>query len=115
MAAEEALEGRHHAGIADHRHAERARHALDGDVVVGGPDPARGEDDVEAPAELDDLGRDPLDLVGDHDDASHVHAERAKLAAEVHGVRVRHLAGEKLVADEDDASRPTHGRSHGST
>jgi len=29
--------------------------------------------------------------------------ERAKLAAEVHGVRVRHLAGEKLVADEDDA------------
>ena len=115
VAAEEAFEGRHHPRIADHGHAERASHALDGDIVVGRPHPPRREHDIEATAELDDFGRDLFDFVGDHDDTPHVHPERAKLAAEVHGVRVRHLAGEKLVADEDDARRPTHGRPHGST
>src|SRR5262249_29518299 len=95
--------------------AERPGHALDRDVVVGRPDTTRREDDVEAPAELADLGRDPLDFVGDDDDAPDVHAERTKLAAEVHGVGVRHLAGKKLVADENDASRPAQERPHGST
>ena len=61
--------------MADDARPERPRHALDRDVVVGRPHAARGEHDVEGPAELGDLGGDQLDLVGDDRDAAHVDAE----------------------------------------
>ena len=107
--AEVALEDRDEQRVAHELDAHRARHALDGDVVVGRPDAARGEDHVVVAAERGDLAGDQLDLVGDDRDAAHVDAERAQLAAEVGGVGVGDLAGEDLVADEDDSGGLRHG------
>jgi hypothetical protein len=76
---------------------------------VGGSHPTGREHPVVTPPELADLVRDLLDLVRDDGDLAHVDAQGAELAAEVGGVGVGHLAGEKLVPDEDDAGRPRHG------
>src|SRR5439155_11155432 len=46
---------------------------------------------------------------GNDGDAPNVDAQRAKLAAEVRGVQVLDLAGEDLVADEDDPGGLRHG------
>ena len=103
-----ALEQLDQVGMAHHRRAHRAGHALDRHVVVRRPHAARGEDHVEAPAEGRDLLGDEVHLVGNHGDAAHVHAERAQLAAQVGGVGVLDLARQDLVADEDDPGRLRH-------
>ena len=103
-----ALEGGHQGGMPHHADAQGPGHALDGHVVVRGPHAARGEDDVEGPAEGGHLARDLVDVVGNHRDAAHVDAESAQLAAEIGGVGVDDLAGEDLVADEDDSCALRH-------
>jgi len=103
------LEQRHQLGVADDGHAHRTCHALDRHVVVRRPHAARGEDEVEGLAEGGDFFRDERDLVRDDGDASHLDAQLTQLAAEVGGVGVDGLAGQDLVADEDDAGRLRHG------
>ena len=50
---------------------ERGGGGLVGDVVVRGPDAARGQDDGELARELAQLVGDDVDLVGDHADPPH--------------------------------------------
>jgi len=61
------------------------------------------------------LRLDQLHVVGDHCDLPNLDAELAQFPAEEGGVGVDDLAGEDLVADEDDTRRPCHRRGHRST
>ena len=78
--------------VADDARAHRPRHAFHGDVVVGRPDAAGGEDHVQSLAELAHLGGDEVDLVGNDGDLADLHPERAQLPAEEGGVGVGDLA-----------------------
>src|SRR5262245_54410731 len=51
-----------------------------GNVIVGRPDPARGENDVEPPVKVTDGFGNLLDLVGDHRDPLQRHPELAQFA-----------------------------------
>jgi hypothetical protein len=82
---------------------------------VRGADAARGEDEVEGLAERGHLLGDQRDLVGDDRDAAHLDAQLPELATEIGGVRVHDLAGEDLVADENDAGRLRHGGANSTT
>src|SRR5260370_39876382 len=94
--------------MTDDRYPQRPRHALEGDVVVGGADPARREHDVELAAEGAELVGDDGHVVRYHADPAHVDPELAQLAAEVRGVGVHDLARKDLVADEDDSGGLRH-------
>src|SRR5205807_8109533 len=96
--------------MADDATPEAARHPFHGYVVVRRAHTTRREHDVEARVELADRGGDRLDVVGDRQDAEQGHAEAPQLAAEERRVGVDDLAREDLVADDDDARGPVHGR-----
>jgi hypothetical protein len=96
--------------LPDDRHVERARDALDGDVVVGGAHPAGGEHHVVGGTERAHLRRDQVHLVGDDRDAPHLDAQDPQLAAEVGGVGVGDLARQDLVPDQQDTGRLRHRR-----
>jgi len=85
----------------DDRHSEGLRHTLHGDVVVRRTDAARGEQPVVRGSQRTDFVRDHVDVVGDHHDAPQLDPELPKRARQRLDVRLRDLAGEELVADDE--------------
>ncbi len=92
-----------HHRVAHDLAAEAEGDALDGDVVVRRPDAARGEQQIvlrlQRPHRLGDL----LQIVRDHQHAPQRHPLGAQSLRQVRGVGVHHLAGEDLVADDDES------------
>ena len=84
---------------------EGGGHPFQGEIVVGGTDPAGGEDQVVGVGHGAHVQCDGLDLVGDGDDALHVDAQGAQLPTQIGRVGVDHLPGEDLVADHQDSRR----------
>src|SRR6516162_8804824 len=73
------------AGAADHvdRHTERLRHAVGGDVTVGRPDPAGGEDiGATMPERIECVDDCPL-LVADHPHFLEINAERRQIFRDI--------------------------------
>src|SRR5581483_4422809 len=95
-------------GVAHDLDAEAARDAGHRDVVVRRPDAAGGKDEVEVARESRHLAADQLDLVENDDHAAQIDAERPQLFGKIMRVGVLRLAGEDLVADDDDAGGLRH-------
>ena len=87
------------------RHAEGRRHRVGGDVVVGGPDPAGGDDIVVAGAQgvqgVDDLVLD----VGHGTRLAQVHPVHAQIPGNVPQIGVLGAAGQDLVTDDQHRRR----------
>jgi hypothetical protein len=95
-------------GVVVHRdaHAEGLRHGIGGHVVMGRPDPARGEQQVIAPAQAAVQGADRLDdqvlFVGDNADFLQVDPDRRQHARQMMGIAFAGPARQDFVADDQD-------------
>ena len=102
-AAEAALpEGVEEFGVAGDRDAEGAGHSLHRHIVVGAADAAGGEHQVVALAQRLHLPGDRRRVVADGDHPAQLQALRSQQARQHAGVRVGGLAGEDLVADDEE-------------
>ncbi len=101
--AEELLDGRGHPFIEDEGAVEGPGDGREGEVVVGGPHAPAGDHDVVAPRKAFHRRCDLFLVVGNDGHAFDASAQGMKFPHQERGVDVLHLAGEDLVADDDDA------------
>src|SRR5262245_29164027 len=87
------------------RHTERLRHAVGGDVSVGRPDPAGGEDIGPAMAERIEGVDDCSLLVADHPHFLEIDAKRRQIFGDIADVLVLGAAGQDLAADHQERGR----------
>ena len=93
------LHDRERARIDVDRHAERLGDAVGGDVVVGRPDAAGGEDvGVAVPQRVERIDDRAL-LVADHADLHEIDADRGQIFRDIADVLVLGAAGQDFVAD----------------
>ncbi len=85
--------------------AERLRHAVGGDVVVGRPDAAGGEHIGIAAAQGVQRFDDGVLVVGDDPDLFQVDADIGQVLGDIADVLVLGPARQNLVADHQDAGR----------
>jgi hypothetical protein len=81
------------ARIAVNRHTERLRHAVGGDVTVGRPDPAGGEDIGVATPERIECVDDRSLLIADDPHFSEIDADRRQVFRDIVDVQVLGAAG----------------------
>jgi hypothetical protein len=83
-------------------HSERLGHAVSGNVVMGRPDTAGGEDiDVARPKRLKRIDDRPL-LVTDHPHFLEIDPERGQIFRDIADVPILGAAGQDLVADHQE-------------
>jgi hypothetical protein len=85
--------------ILDRRDAECLRHAEHGDVVVRGPDPARGEEPVVGGRQSPHFARDLFHVVEDDHHTPELDPETPQRTCEDVDIRLLDLPGQELVAD----------------
>jgi hypothetical protein len=97
------------------RAGEGAADRLHRDVVVGGADAARGEDEGGAGEQTHEGAADVVELVGDGADLEETDASTTQHLREEVAVEIAGLAGEELVPDEKDCGgrRGEHGETRG--
>ena len=101
LALEPGLEHRVHLGVIVDADSEGVRHAVRGDVVVGGSDAAGGEDVVVARAQCIERGGDVLGVVRHHPCLLQPDPHLAEPLAQEGEVLVLGAPGEDLVADDE--------------
>jgi hypothetical protein len=87
------------------RHSERLGHAVSGDVTVGRPDPASGEDIGAAMPERIDCVDDRSLLVANHPHFLEIDAERRQIVRDIAHVLVLGAAGQDLATDHQERGR----------
>ena len=83
------------ARIAVDRHTEHLRHAIGGDVTVGRPDPAGGEDICVAMPELIECVEDRSLLIADHPHFLEIDTDRRQIFRDIADVLVLGSAGQE--------------------
>ena len=92
------------AGIGDEIGPEEPAEDLLGDVIVGGSEAARDQDDIVVAHALGEGGKDLVGAVTDREHPAHRDADAVEVLGDRGGVGVHHLADEELIADGDDGA-----------